>query len=617
MGQAPRSKAPFGARPAHQRAILKSTGRATTPEQLEGMNNEGMTRFKCVDLDSGVDLSDFTSRDHDESDCSRKRAKVDISHEVAKPKWSNPDPYTALPPPDTLGAPKRDIVQMIRKAKVEIGPKPEETSAVKENADFISLSLEGVTESQQLSPRGQKRKEGETGAELNDKLQDMWLPNGENSTPWLDSNSSGTSNVGLRLHKEIVDFYNFVKPYEHEEIIRRDLIARVQKSINASSLTNSKGVKIESFGSFAAGLYLPTADMDLVAISTQFRRHRTRIFCQSKNQMYALKRHLEATGIAPPDGVVVIWKAKVPIIKYTDKLTGIRVDISFENDSGLMANKTFQEWKQQYPAMPVIVILIKQMLAMRGLNEVFHGGIGGFTVISLVVSMMQLMPEIQTMNVTPGLYYGDLLLNFLELYGKKFDVRATGISLQPPGYFDKTKNPNICKRQNPRTLTIIDPNNSSNDISGGSRNIEDVLDCFHRAHSEIQRRLAMIQSGENVETSILGSIVGGNYTSFFQHRARINSTIPVIVGSLPPPTPPFLPSSASALQSQADLHPMHKGKVKSKTTKHPLPAKPTSADDSKRYGGRSYSSNTPDERSNQALSKQISTQKAYKSLGRR
>jgi len=351
-----------------------------------------------------------------------------------------------------------------------------------------------------------------------------------------------------------VDFYNFVKPYQHEEIIRRDLIARVQQSINASKLTNAKGLKIECFGSFAAGLYLPMADMDLVAISTHFQRNRTRSFCQSKNQMYALKRHLESTGIAHPDGVVVIWKAKVPIIKYTDKLTGIHVDISFENDSGLIANKTFQEWKQQYPAMPAIVVLIKQMLAMRGLNEVFHGGIGGFTTISLVVSMMQLMPEVQTMNVTPGLYYGDLLLNFLELYGKKFDVRATGISLHPPGYFDKVRNPNMCKRQNPCTLTIIDPNNSSNDISGGSRKIEDVLGCFHRAHAELQRRLAMIQSGEDVETSILGCIVGGNYTSFFQHRARISSTHPVIVGSLPT-LPPFPPSATSGTQSQAGPRP--------------------------------------------------------------
>jgi len=198
MSQAPRGKALFGARPAHERAILKRSGRATTPEQLEGMNNERTARFKYLDLDSDIDLADSSSRDHDESDGPRKRAKVDTPQEQPKPKWSNPDPYTALPPPDCLGAPKRDIVQMIRKAKVETGPKAEEATAVKENADFISFSLDSMQELEQLSPRGQKRKQEGTEARLTDKLQDMWQPNSGNSTPWFDPDSSGTANVGLR-----------------------------------------------------------------------------------------------------------------------------------------------------------------------------------------------------------------------------------------------------------------------------------------------------------------------------------------------------------------------------------------------------------------------------------
>jgi non-canonical poly(A) RNA polymerase PAPD5/7 len=232
--------------------------------------------------------------------------------------------------------------------------------------------------------------------------------------------------------------------------------------------------------------------------------------------------------------LTVITRAKVPIIKFTDKQTGIRVDISVENDTGLIALQTFAQWKEKYPAMSIIVVLIKQMLAMRNLNEVFHGGLGGFSIICLVVSVMQHMPEIQSENMDPSLHYGELLLNFLDLYGNKFNLQSTGIVVEPPGYFDKIRNPH--KKQNMNGLTIVDPNKPDNDISGGSRKIATVFKCFRTAYSEIQRRLAEIYSGENVEDSILGCVLAGNYTSFIKQRNRLSllhqgrpiSPIPVV-----------------------------------------------------------------------------------------
>ena len=134
---------------------------------------------------------------------------------------------------------------------------------------------------------------------------------------------------------------------------------------------------------------------------------------------------------------------------------------------------------------------------MRGLNEVFTGGLGGFSITCLVVSMMQHMPEIQSGSIDPEQHYGDLLLNFLDLYGNKFDITQTGITMNPPSYFDKIRYPAI--KQNANNLTIIDPNNPNNDISGGSRNIRQVLDCFRSVHAAIQRRLAQIASGNNVQ----------------------------------------------------------------------------------------------------------------------
>lgn len=391
-----------------------------------------------------------------------------------------------------------------------------------------------------------------------------------------------------RLHKEIADFFDFVKPYDYEEVTRRALIQRVEDAARQAPMPNAHKVSIECFGSFAAGLYLPTADMDLVAISPPYRSFGQRTFAQTATAMYKLANSLQSAGVAAPGGVAVISKARVPIVKFADRDTGIKVDISFENDSGLKANKTFEQWKAQYPAMPVVVVLVKQLLAMRGLNEVFTGGIGGFTIICLVVSMMQLMPELQLGQMDPHVQYGNLLLNFLDLYGNKFDVVSTGISFNPPGYFDKIKHPR--SRGNPKRLTIIDPNNRDNDISGGSARIFDVLDLFRDAHHKLQRRLAQVHSGVDARSSVLRCILGGNYTQFIHQREKLSLLHRGYGVSPPPPPPPPAPLPLKKGKAKNQNKPNKKQKQKAlqqgqafvpqaqpsmPAPKHALPSRPS------------------------------------------
>ena len=143
-GQAPRR---FRKRPPHERDLLQRARRASTPDQLLGMNADGQARFKAVDSSSDEEnVIDLTNGSDDdiEADAPRKRVKAEESQptELAAPKWSNPEYLTALPPPETLGAPKKDIVQVIRKAKVDSAPKTDSSAnAVKDNVDFISFNF--------------------------------------------------------------------------------------------------------------------------------------------------------------------------------------------------------------------------------------------------------------------------------------------------------------------------------------------------------------------------------------------------------------------------------------------------------------------------------------------
>lgn len=222
-----------------------------------------------------------------------------------------------------------------------------------------------------------------------------------------------------------------MKPLKFEEMIRSKLV----EDLNARIRHQYYGAEIQTFGSFPAGLYLPTADMDVVMLSKDFRLN-GRIF-YGKSSLRKLGTFLERSQLVQPGSLECIIGAKVPLVKYVDKITGLRVDISFENNTGLVANETFQQYKTLYPAMPILVTIIKHLLAMRGLNEPVNGGIGGFSVICLVVSFLQHMPQVQSKNMVPEHHLGELLMEFLNLYGNDFNTATTGIQLNPPAYFSK------------------------------------------------------------------------------------------------------------------------------------------------------------------------------------
>lgn len=62
--------------------------------------------------------------------------------EAAKPKWSNPDPYTVLPPPDESRRKKKDVVKLIRKARKAAIQAPTGDSTVATGENFIALTFE-------------------------------------------------------------------------------------------------------------------------------------------------------------------------------------------------------------------------------------------------------------------------------------------------------------------------------------------------------------------------------------------------------------------------------------------------------------------------------------------
>ena len=64
---------------------------------------------------------------------------------ASEPKWSNPDPYTVLPPIDDSQRKRKDVVKLIRKARKEAEVTAAERNQVAANDDFISFGMDDET----------------------------------------------------------------------------------------------------------------------------------------------------------------------------------------------------------------------------------------------------------------------------------------------------------------------------------------------------------------------------------------------------------------------------------------------------------------------------------------
>ncbi|KAM0254489.1 hypothetical protein ACHAQJ_006707 [Trichoderma viride] len=580
---------------ASERALISGV---TTGLPEESVHTSEGAKFRDLDElsdDDELDM-DISSRSSqsDTEEPSKKRVRTAAIDETANatPKWSNPDPYTALPCPDEATRKKRDVVKLIRKARLE--DSSNKLAASTEAEDFLSFDLSDgeneeeddikiveassrppppppppselpppppppvsvVNNNNNIEPSGggihslpnkpaaPQDRSGPLGSRKRTaddeivqppnygqfkkanmrpskgSLVSNWTPKSEEEPcPWATVDHSATTNMAFRLHKEVMDFYDFVKPCDFEQAIRDKLVENLKRAMKRDD-RNFASAQLFPFGSFMSGLYLPTADMDLVVCSASFMRGGPPTYLGARSWLYKFRKFLVAQRIAEPESIEVIAHARIPLVKFIDKVTGLRVDVSFENLGGVKAIDTFLRWKKEYPAMPILVTLIKHFLLMRGLNEPVNGGLGGFSVICLVVSMLQLMPQVQSRSLIPEHHLGEMLLEFFELYGRHFDHEVNAISLvNPVGYIRKSQVSSFTYKKTDR-LSIIDPNNPANDISGSSSNIEGVLSRFHDAYLTLRSRMQEVAKDPK-GGGILDVIFKGDYSSFRMQRTYL------------------------------------------------------------------------------------------------
>lgn len=271
-----------------------------------------------------------------------------------------------------------------------------------------------------------------------------------------------------------------------------------------------------------------------------------------KLPLRTLERELVEREIAETNSIKVLEKATVPIVKMTDKFSDVKVDISFNMSSGVKSAELIKEYKQKYPVLAKLVMVLKQFLLQRDLNEVFTGGISSYSLILMCISFLQLHPRPEKLNGNVNL--GVLLIEFFELYGRKFNYVKAAIRVKNGGcYVSKDE---IQKEMNdgyrPSMLCIEDPLTAGNDIGRSSYGALQVKSAFDYSYIKLHQAVTPALDSfifDCNKNSILGRIVRVT-DNVLQYRRWVRETFEAHFLSLPRATAP--PSISSLTSSGSD-----------------------------------------------------------------
>ncbi|WVZ69326.1 hypothetical protein U9M48_018126 [Paspalum notatum var. saurae] len=288
----------------------------------------------------------------------------------------------------------------------------------------------------------------------------------------------------LQLHKEILDFCDFISPSPEEQSSRTAAVQDVSD--------------VEVFGSFRTGLYLPTSDIDVVIFDSRVKTPQV--------GLYALAKALSQKGVAKK--IQVIAKARVPIVKFVERKSGIAFDISFDIDGGPQAADFIKDSVKKLPALRPLCMLLKVFLHQRELNEVYTGGIGSYALLTMLITHLQLVwggKDILGYRQSKEHNLGILLVKFFDFYGRKLNHWDVGISCNSSRTFFLKSDKDFMNHDRPHLLAIQDPMAPDNDIGKNSFNYFKVKSAFSKAYSVLTDANLITSLGHN--RSILGTIV--------------------------------------------------------------------------------------------------------------
>lgn len=144
-----------------------------------------------------------------------------------------------------------------------------------------------------------------------------------------------------------------------ERALRENVTARIE-SLVQQTLPNTI---FKLFGSSTSGLNLPNSDIDIKVLEHG-----------NQSSLRLMAEKIRDSNSAAENSILVIDAARIPIIRYIDRESKIKIDLPFpSSDPKLRFDELLRKYRREYPVFAKIVIVMKQFLRQRDLNTKLTG----------------------------------------------------------------------------------------------------------------------------------------------------------------------------------------------------------------------------------------------------
>ena len=165
---------------------------------------------------------------------------------------------------------------------------------------------------------------------------------------------------------------------------RKGIINHLEKILN----NNFRGSKLTPFGSYESGLSLNIGDIDLCL---QFFGEKP------KKVLKKIARIMRQDGM---EQVTSITHARVPIVKFVDKLSNIPVDISINNSLAIYNTDLLAKYTKIDSRVRPFILSVKYWALQRGLSSAVHGTFSSYAWTLIAIHFLQntnspILPNLQ------------------------------------------------------------------------------------------------------------------------------------------------------------------------------------------------------------------------------
>ena len=195
-----------------------------------------------------------------------------------------------------------------------------------------------------------------------------------------------------RADAELLALVSSLRPSEEEVRARNELFGRLSELFRRRYPDSV----LHLFGSAANGFATKSFDLDL-ALEQRSQEHRPPDeLCEEVGEM------LEAEGMRD---VKAISHARIPVVKFVDKDTGIDCDVCFDNMLAVANTKLLRDYAAIDPRVGQLVIVVKHWAKQRNCCSAYEGTLSSYAYVLSCLYVLQtrrpaVLPALQQLSPT-------------------------------------------------------------------------------------------------------------------------------------------------------------------------------------------------------------------------